>query len=199
MEFAAISPTDFLFSSIRFLIMLYIRRSEFEEGIRKAYRNAVDFIECAEILRDQKKLNAAVALAIHAREELGKAIKLLDEIDRGSPRITEEKWEKKYTDHKSKLVAANIAVQKYTGYKRFEWDGRKWKTKGEGDAAKEFADFDLEHRERSYYVDYDFRGGKGWQTPLERDTLTTPDDFIKIARIVKTIVEKKCECREITL
>ncbi len=37
---------------------------------------AVDFIESADILKDQHKSNASTALAIHAMEEFGKAIKL---------------------------------------------------------------------------------------------------------------------------
>jgi len=124
---------------------------------------------------------------------------LNDEIDRGTNNITEKRWDEKYADHKSKLNAANIEVQKRIGYKSLDWDGKKWKKKGEGEVAKEFTDFDLEHKERCYYVDYDFRGGKGWLTPSNRDTLLTPDDFISIARTVKTQVEEKCKQRGIPL
>jgi len=181
-----------------YYIMLYILRSEFEEGVRKAVHNAINFIECATMLKEKGNSNASVALAIQAQEELGKALLLLDEIENGKEKITQKRWEKKYTDHKAKLNRANLALQKAIGYKRFQWDGRRWRSIGEGDVAREFTDIDLKHKERCYYVDFDF-DRRMWLDPLERDTLLIPETFISPVLIIKEFVEYMCNQKGIIL
>lgn len=180
-------------------VMISINKDQYEEGIKKVYKNAVNFLESSEILAQTGKGAAATALAIHAFEELGKASKLLDEIDRDTDKISEDRWSESYCEHKPKLRAANIDFQKEAGYKGLVWNGTNWKKKGEGDVAKEFTDFDLERKERRYYVDYDFKGGKGWVSPLERDTMVTPDDWIAKVKVLRNAIERKCTERKISV
>jgi len=145
----------------------------FEEGLRLSYEHAVQLLENAEILMAQSRYNSAKFLALHAREELGRAFFLLDDIERGSSGVSYKRWESKLTQHGPKLRRYHMAVNEYTGYR----GGKVTITFGEpetptefeleGEVIRKFAEDDIESRDRTLYVDYRAVGGlRQWTSPI---------------------------------
>ncbi len=136
-----------------------IYSEEFVEGARLSYVHAKHLIESAEILRDNGKHSPARVLAIHAAEELGKGVMLLDGIVHGKPWITEKRWEEKYCDHAHKLRRAHLAIQENV-VKITEWEPTitlggsepPKKVITEGEQMKRYAKYDVEKKFRSQYV-----------------------------------------------
>jgi AbiV family abortive infection protein len=158
-------------------------RDEFEEGVRLSYEHAVQLLESAEILETEGKISESRFLALHAREELGRAMLLLDDIESGKPYVSYKRYEAKLTNHKHKLRRIHAAVIKATGYKEgpvtitsgLPKGPKKWVP--DGDVMRQFAEYDMEQRDRSLYVEYDVvGGGRQWVTPLK------PVGFSKASR-----------------
>jgi len=140
-----------------------IYAEEFEEGVRLSYEFTTYLIECAEILQAKGRHSPARALAIHAEEELGKALMLLDEIRDLRPWITENRWEDEYRDHEHKARRARLGIQKNI-VKITEWKTRIGpgtpKVVTEGEQMKRYAEYDIERKYRSLYVDHDLVHGR---------------------------------------
>ncbi len=151
-----------------------IMRDEFEEGVRLSYEHAVQLLQSAEILEAEGKISSAIFLALHAREELGRAMLLLDDIASGKPFVSYKRYESKLTDHKHKLRRIHAAVNDAIGYKEGpvtitqgdNTEPEKWVP--DGDVIRLMAEYDMEERDRSLYVGYGLvRGGREWTTPLK--------------------------------
>ena len=185
-----------------------VHRDEYEEGIKLCYEYANYLIEGAEILRDQDKHSTARVLALHAAEELGKAYMLLDEMERGQPFIRENRWDDKYRDHEHKLRQAHLAVQKNV-VKITEWEatislhgsGSTKKVITEGEQVKRYAEYDVENKFRSLYVDHGLlRGLRGWISPLASTSFYTDAKIeISFARACVRAVQIEAEKHGITL
>jgi len=185
-----------------------IYSAEFEEGVRLSYGHAKYLIESAEILRDQGKHSPARVLAIHAAEELGKAAMLLDEIVQAKPWITEKRWNEKYRDHEHKLRRAHLIVQKNV-VKVTEWettmtlDGSEptRKVVTEGEQMKQYAEYDVDRKFRSLYVDHDLmRGSRQWISPLAPGGLYVDSKVeIRFAELVQRAVQIEAERHGINL
>jgi AbiV family abortive infection protein len=156
--------------------MVYIKfmADEFEEGVRLSYEHAVQLIENAEILMAQSRYNSAKFLALHAREELGRAFFLLDDIERKRSGVSYTRWENKLTQHGPKLRRYHMAVNEFIGYREgkvtITWGEPESPTEFEleGEVIRKFAEYDIESRERSLYVDYRaVRGLRQWASPIK--------------------------------
>jgi len=146
---------------------------EFEEGLRMSYDHALQLIDSANFLEAHGKHNSAKFLALHSREELGRALLILDDIKSGKPGISEARYEDKLCDHKHKLRRIHLAVVRAIGYKEGEVTISNGKNKGfgkvvpDGEVIKNFANYDMENRDRSLYVEHALIGGKRkWISPL---------------------------------
>jgi AbiV family abortive infection protein len=183
-----------------------IYSDEFEEGLRLTYEHAQELIKTAEILEKIGKESSANFLALHAKEELGRALLILDDIKSEKPFISEKRWEEKLTDHKHKLRRSNMAFIEAIGYKEsgvsittsIDFDKIKWKTDGE--TSKELANFDMKKRDQSLYVDYKAIGGKRqWITPLKPLGFTKATGNIEYTNIISDIVKEQALLQGIKL
>ena len=146
-----------------------IYSEEFANGVILSYENAQNLIESAEILLVQGEHSPAIFLALHAMEELGKSAMLLDEIGQKRSFITDSRWDEEYCDHAHKLRRVHLAIQKNV-YSVTEWEvggsGPK-KVVTEGEQMKRCAEYDVEDKFSSLYVDYGVVGGsRQWTSPL---------------------------------
>jgi AbiV family abortive infection protein len=146
---------------------------EFEEGVRLSYEHAVQLIENAEILMERSRYSSARFLALHAREELGRAFFLLDDIERSSPGVSYTRWSNKLASHGPKMRRYHMAVNEFTGYREtpvtITWGEPESLTEFEldGEVIKRFASWDMESRDRVLYVDYRaVRGLRQWASPI---------------------------------
>lgn len=183
-----------------------IYREEFEEGLRLSYEHAQELLKSAEILKHKGKESSAKFLSIHAREELGRGLLILDDIESGKPWISEKRWETKLKDHKHKLRRAQMAAIERLGYKTSdvsisplgEDPQIKWKTDGE--TSKEMANYDMEKRDDSLYVDHRPVGGqRRWVSPLNPVGLDSAESSIGYSKTILEILQKNALAQGIKL
>ncbi len=147
---------------------------DFERGVRLSYEHAVHLLDSAGMMLAKGRNNSAKFLALHAREELGRALFLMDDIKRGRPWVSEKRWESKLTKHGPKLRRFHMAVNEAVGYREgpvtITWGEPTAPTKYvlEGEVIKRFAEDDMRDRDRTLYVDYgEFHGSLQWISPIE--------------------------------
>ena len=183
-----------------------IYKDDFEEGLRLSYEHAQELLESAEFLLIKGNESASKFLSIHAREELGRGLLILDDIVSGKPGISEKRWEDKLKDHQHKLRRAQMAAIKELKYKttdvsispQDEETKIKWKTNGE--TSKEMAKYDKESRDGSLYVDHLLVGGKRkWVSPLNPIGLTTAENSIEYSKIISDVLQKQALAQGISL
>lgn len=178
---------------------------DFEQGVRLSYEHAVQLLENADMLMTKGRNNSAKFLSLHAREELGRALFLIDDIKRGRPWVSEKRWKSKLTKHEPKLRRFHMAVIEATGYK----EGEVTITYGEptaptkfvleGEVIKRFADDDMKNRDRALYVDYGgFYGLLQWISPID----PMPSDaniYVGYSRFCCEVVKAEAEKQGINL
>lgn len=184
-----------------------IYREEFEEGLHLSYEHAQALLESADLLKEQGKESAAIFLSIHAREELGRGLLILDDIESGKPGISEKRWEDKLKKHKHKLRRAQRAAIEEIGYKTTDVVGINpqgkdpqihWKTDGE--TSEEMASYDMEERDSSLYVDHRLVGGhRTWVSPLHPVGLDSAENSIEYTKLISDVLKKKAQAKGIIL
>lgn len=183
-----------------------IYRDDFEEGLRLSYEHAQELLESAELLKENGKESASKFLSIHAREELGRGLLILDDIESEKMGISEKRWKDKLKKHKHKLRRAQMAAIKELDYKtsdvrispRGEDTQIKWKT--EGETSKEMADYDMDERDYSLYVDHRLVGGhRKWVSPLEPVGLASAESSIEYTKLISYVLQKKARALGIIL
>jgi len=183
-----------------------IYKEEFEEGLRLSYEHALELLESAELLKEKGKESAAKFLSIHAREELGRGLLILDDIEAGKGGISEKRWDDKLKDHLHKLRRAQMAAIEGLHYKESEVSisplGEEptvtWKTDGE--TSDEMVRFDMEERNGSLYVDHRLVGGqRKWVSPLYPVELTTAEASIEYTWLISEVLKKKAQAQGISL
>jgi len=129
---------------------------------------------------------------------------LLDEIGNGKPFITEKRWEDKYRDHEHKARRARLGIQKNIT-KVTEWEVSVGpgtpKVITEGEQMKRYAEYDIERKYRSMYVDHGlFRGQRQWLSPLKSTGFSIDSKTeIGIAKACCEAVKKEAKKYKITL
>jgi len=191
-----------------------IYKEEFEQGLRLSFEHAQELIDTADMLEKQGKESSATFLALHAREELGRALLILDDVKANKPWISEKRWNDKLKDHKHKLRRVHMAYIETTGYKetptligvetlpkaidRLEKGEFKWGTDGE--TSKKMANYDMDERDDSLYVDHKSVGGRRqWVSPLKPVGISNARANIDQTKFISDIVRREASKQGITL
>lgn len=182
-----------------------IYKEEFEQGLRLSFEHAQELIDTADMLEKKGKESSATFLALHAREELGRALLILDDVKANKPWISEKRWNDKLKDHKHKLRRAHMAYIETTGFKTSpvmidygEKREIKWATDGE--TSKDMAKYDMDERDDSLYVDHRLVGGRRqWVSPLNPVYILGARANIDQTKFISDIVKKEASRQGITL
>lgn len=143
-----------------------LTEEQFERGDNECYLNARRLIEDAELLGEQGRYRTGYIVALHASEELGKALLLDIAITDTNTQETRDGWWEAFTDHKHKQGTALLAWVLINQREEYE---KNWNDihRRIDDAMKRLFDF----RNHVMYVDFDEKKSEFIPVPQ--------DDFMK--------------------
>ena len=143
--------------------MVGIPQAYFEEGIGKAISNGDELVNAAKLLFDKGIYSPSVFLAYQGIEEYGKAMLLIDDMQKETIEISQYRWNKLYRSHNKKLARVRKAIEEYL-YKETEYtEGKEIPVEEIVRASTEWAFLD---KTRNMYVNWDFKKNS-WVSPQD--------------------------------
>ena len=167
--------------------MAGIPQANFLEGIARSIINGDELINAAKLLYDDESYPSSVFIAYQGIEEYGKAILLIDDMEKEIIEISKNRWDNLYCSHKKKLARIRKAIEEHL-YEKMERSEERARIPLR-EVIKVSTEFAFSDKIRNMYVNWDFEKGS-WVSPQDViDSRIDAMSLIFFARNTKMALE----------
>ena len=167
--------------------MAGIPQAYFQEGIERSIINGDELINAAKLLYDKGSYPSSVFIAYQGIEEYGKAMLLIDDMQKEIIEISKNKWENLYRSHKKKLARIRRAIEEDL-YEKMDRSEERTRTPLQ-EVIRVSTEWAFSDKIRNMYVNWDFEKGS-WISPQDvKDSRTDAMSLLFFARNTKMALE----------